>query len=173
MQVMGANGAYAGCWCMFWRLTNQEIQGKTGADNRAALEATVCSGAPAGLILYADDVPVGWCSVAPRPAFPRLFHTNGLSLRDPHDASVWSVVCIYMGKGRRRLGLASALLDAAVTYAQTQGAAVVEGYPVVDADQGKRAGLSSGTIGLFTRAGFTRQSHDEAPGRRVVMRRVL
>jgi GNAT superfamily N-acetyltransferase len=172
MQVMGANGAFGGCWCTFWRLTNQELQAKTAEDNRALLQAMVCSGAPAGLLLYAGGEPVGWCSLAPRPAFPRLFHTKGLNLKDPEDASVWSVVCVFVRKGHRRLGLTSLLLDSAVQYAGEQGAVVVEGYPVLDADQGRRAGLSSGTIGLFTRAGFTRQTQ-QATGRRVVMRRVL
>jgi GNAT superfamily N-acetyltransferase len=157
---------------MFWRLTNQEIQANSADDNRAALQATVCSEAPAGLVLYAGSEPVGWCSVAPRPSFPRLFHTKGINVEDPQDVSVWSVVCVFVQKGYRRTGIAGKLLDAAVEYARDHGAASVEGYPVVDANQGRKAGLSSGTMSLFTRAGFTRQDQVTA-GRRVVMRRVL
>jgi GNAT superfamily N-acetyltransferase len=174
-QVMGTNGGSAGCWCMFWRLTNQQIQAHTADDNCAALQATVSSEEHPGLLLYNDDEPIGWCSVAPRPDFPRLFHTKGINPEDLDDAAVWSVVCIFVKREYRRQGVAGKLLDAAVAYAREHGAAVVEGYPVADADQGRRSGLSSGTIGLFTHAGFTRH---EAPsqalsGRRVVMRRVI
>ena len=136
-----------------FRLT---VQAHSADDNRAALQAIVSSEEHPGLLLYVDAEPAGWCSVAPRPVFPRLFHTKGINPEDPEDASVWSVVCIFVRREHRRQGVAGKLLDAAVEYAREHGAAVVEGYPVADADQGRRSGLSSGTIGLFTRAGFTR-----------------
>jgi GNAT superfamily N-acetyltransferase len=174
-QVMGTNGASAGCWCMFWRLTNQQIQAHTADDNRAALQAIVSSEEHAGLLLYDDDEPIGWCSAAPRPDFPRLFHTKGITVDGPEDSSVWSVVCIFVRRECRRQGVAGKLLDAAVIYAREHGAAVVEGYPLADAEQGRRSGLSSGTIEMFTRAGFTRHeaSGQTLSGRRVVMRRMV
>jgi GNAT superfamily N-acetyltransferase len=160
---------------MFWRLTNQQIQAHTADDNRAALQAIVTSEEHPGLLLYDGAEPIGWCSVAPRPVFPRLFHTKGINPADPEDASVWSVVCIFVKRDYRRQGGAGKLLDAAVAYAREHGAAVVEGYPLTDADQGRRSGLSSGTIGLFIRAGFTRRevSGQTSSERRVVMRRLV
>jgi hypothetical protein len=77
-EVMGENGGYSGCWCMFWRLNNQEIHTETASDNRAALREMIATGQPIGLLLYQDDQPAGWCQVAPRPGFWRLFHTRGL-----------------------------------------------------------------------------------------------
>src|SRR5580700_5605610 len=64
-EVMGENGGYSGCWCMFWRLDNQEIHTKTASDNRAALREMIAAGQPIGLLLYQDDQPAGWCQVAP------------------------------------------------------------------------------------------------------------
>lgn len=171
-RVMGVNGAYGGCWCTFWRLTNREANANSAEDNRAAQEALVRSDAPAGLLLYADGEPVGWCSVAPRPAFPRLFHTKGIVIADPENASVWSVVCIYVKKDYRQGGLANRLLDAAIAYAREHGAAVIEGYPVADPSQGRKAGLATGTISRFARASFVGDGRP-ATGRRVVMRRAL
>lgn len=170
VAVMGVNGAFSGCWCMFWRLTNQQIQGNTADDNRAGLEAAVCSGEPAGLLLYDGTEPIGWCSVAPRPVFARLARTKGITPDDPHDPSVWSIVCVFIKRDYRRNGLTGVLLDAAVEFAGEHGAAIVEGYPVADGDGGSRGGLSSGTVGLFTRAGFTMHVRPST-GRRVVMRR--
>jgi hypothetical protein len=70
--------------------------------------------------------------------------------------------------------VAGALLDAAVGYARGEGAAVLEGYPV-DTAAGRMpaaAELYTGTVDLFTRAGFTEHAHP-ATGRRVVMRRAV
>jgi GNAT superfamily N-acetyltransferase len=160
---------------MFWRLTNQQSQAQTADDNRAALQTIVSSEEHPGLLLYDGDEPVGWRSVAPRPNFPRLFHTKGINPEDPEDIAIWSVVCIFIRREYRRQGVAGKLLDAAVEYARDHGAAVVEGYPVADAEQGRRSGLSSGTIGLFTRAGFTRHEvpGQMSSGRRVVVCRVV
>ena len=53
------------------------------------------------------------------------------------------------------IGVASALLDAAVAYAAEHGAAILEGYPVDT--RGTRissASVYTGTAGMFRRAGF-------------------
>jgi GNAT superfamily N-acetyltransferase len=169
VAVMGPGGGYGGCWCTFWRLTNQVIHDRTPADNRALLEGLVASGEPVGLVLYVDGAPVGWCQVAPRPQFPRLFATRGLDLHDPGDTSVWSIVCVYLGGAARGQGHADVLVAEAVDHATRLGASVVEAYPVADAGTGRRSQLSSGTVGMFARAGFSMVA---APmGRRVVMRR--
>ncbi len=53
-EVLGENGGYSGCWCMFWRLDNQEIHTKTASGNRAALREMIAAGQPVGLLLYQD-----------------------------------------------------------------------------------------------------------------------
>jgi len=171
VEVLGQRGGYAGCWCIFWRLTNQEIHARSPDDNRAALRALVCSQEPVGLLLYHDASPVGWCQVAPRPAFPRLSRTRGLDIDDTADPGVWSVVCIYIAHAARRRGAARDLLEAAADHAARHGAAALEGYPVTDAGGGRSTQLSSGTIGLFQRVGFTMIG--QPTGRRVVMRREI
>jgi GNAT superfamily N-acetyltransferase len=171
VAVMGDKGAYGGCWCMFWRQDNQEIRSQTASDNRAALQRLVTSERPIGLLLYRAGGPVGWCQVAPRPDFWRLFHTRGLDLENPDDASVWSITCVYIARGARGEGVAGQLVRAAVEYAAQHGASVIEAYPVVDPSTGRKTQLSSGTVGMFSSAGFTTVS---APtGRRVLMRRLV
>jgi GNAT superfamily N-acetyltransferase len=170
VAVMGEKGAYGGCWCMFWRQDNQEIHSQTADDNRAALQRLVASGRPIGLLLYRDDRPVGWCQVAPRPDFWRLFHTRGLDMESPDDASVWSIICVYVMRGARGKGAAGQLVQAAVEYAAQQGASVIEAYPVADPSTGRKTQLSSGTVGMFSSAGFTTVS--PPAGRRVLMRRM-
>jgi hypothetical protein len=61
------------------------------------------------------------------------------------------------------------VLAAAVEHARTNGATVVEGYPVDPAQRPKAgpADLYQGTLGLFLAAGFEVVS-DAVPGRAVV-----
>jgi GNAT superfamily N-acetyltransferase len=170
VALFGPKGASVGCWCMFWRLPNNELKSNAAQDNKAALESVVCSSRPAGLLAYVDGEPVGWCAVAPRAEFRRLPRTKALELTDPDDDSVWSVTCFVVRRDRRRAGVATALLDAAVEYARSHGASAVEGYPSV-AGTGGASKLSTGTLGLFGGAGFT--SPRQPSGRLTVVRREL
>ena len=177
-QIMGSNGGSVGCWCMFWRLTNAATAGRTADDNRLALRAVACEGEHAGLVLYDDGVPVGWCSVAPRPDYERVFHTNGIKPVDKaeiDEVDIWALVCVLVAKGHRGKGLSDRLVAAAVDFARDHGASIVEAYPIADSSAGRKSGLSSGTVGLFERAGFAVHTRPgkEAPGRRIVMRRSL
>jgi ribosomal protein S18 acetylase RimI-like enzyme len=169
-EVMGGNGGYGGCWCMFWRLDNQEIHTKTASDNQAALRQMIAAGQSIGLLLYQDNQPAGWCQVAPRLDFWRLFHTRGLRLEQPDDPSVWSITCVYVARGARCQGAGRQLVRAAVEYAGQHGASVIEAYPVVDASKGRRTQLSSGTVDMFSEVGFTIAA--PPAGRRVTMRRL-
>ena len=100
----------------------------------------------------------------------RLFHTRGLGLEHPDDPSVWSITCVYVPRGARGQGAGRQLVRAAVEYAGQHGASVIEAYPVADASKGSRTQLSSGTVGMFSDAGFTAAA--PAAGRRVLMRRL-
>jgi GNAT superfamily N-acetyltransferase len=73
------------------------------------------------------------------------------------DVAVWAVTCFVVRREHRGDGLAGALLEAAVAAARAGGARVVEGYPVDRAVRpaASTAELWHGTVGLFTRAGFT------------------
>ena len=57
---------------MYWRRAAADFNRGKGRANRASLRGLVASGQTPGLLAYLDGAPVGWCSVAPRNAFPRL-----------------------------------------------------------------------------------------------------
>jgi GNAT superfamily N-acetyltransferase len=157
---------------MWWRVPSREFSANGNAGNRAAFQRLVDVGEPVGLLAYDGEEPVGWCAVAPRPAYLRVLRSPALKPDRPDDATVWSVPCFFIKRDRRRAGVAGALLDAAVRYAAEQGATTVEGYPV-DTTAGRMphaAELYTGTVGLFARAGFTVHKRPTS-GRRVVMRR--
>ena len=89
------------------------------------------------------------------------------------DTPVWSIVCFVVSRRARRQGIAAALLDAAIDYARTHGATMLEAYPV-DTSGGRvpSANAYHGTLGMFERAGFTvvdrRQWNATTPSRPIV-----
>lgn len=96
---------------------------------------------------------MGWCSVAPREAFPALERSRVLKRVD--DQPVWSVVCFFIAKPYRRQGLTVSLLKAAAEYARQAGARIVEGYP----EDPKKADIPApfaftGLASAFLQAGF-------------------
>lgn len=169
--LFGPSGAYAGCWCMYPRLTTREFDAEHGEATRQRLQRLVDDGEEPGLLATVDGTPVGWVSVAPRPQFGRirrspLFRPDRRG-EDPDDASVWSVVCFYVARTHRRQGLAGPLLAAAVDHALARGARAVEGYPIVVRPDVTAEMLYWGTVDTFTRAGFE-VTAAPSPGRRLV-----
>ena len=155
---------------MWYRLPRAEYERRKGAGNRTALRRLLAGGQPAGVIGYAGDEPVGWCSVAPRSAFPRLERAR--TLKPVDERPVWSIVCVFVTPPYRRRGVSVALLKGAVAYARSLGATIVEGYPVVP-----RTGMipavfaHPGTPSAFRAAGFE-EVFRPSPAR-LIMRRVM
>ena len=169
-KLFGPNGADGGCWCMWWRIKRSEFDGNHGEANRRAMEAIIRSGEVPGLLAYLDGEPVGWCSVAPREAFPVLDRSPVLKRVD--DQPVWSIVCFYIHRGHRRCGLEGLLIDAAVDYARSRGGRIVEAYPVDPATGTFDTGSAfTGTTRTFRRLGFREVARRSK--RRAVLRRYL
>jgi GNAT superfamily N-acetyltransferase len=152
-RLFGSRGACCGCWCMYWRLLNRQFEEQTGDLNRRNLKAIVDSGAIPGILAYSDGIPVGWCSLAPREEFPRLGRSRILKPVD--DQPVWSIVCFFVAKGYRRQGLTIQLINNAVNFARSQGARIIEGYPVEPKNgQSPDPFVYTGLASAFKQAGF-------------------
>ena len=138
---------------MWWRLKHSQFEKQKGEENKRALKRIVDSGEVPGLLAYADGHPVGWCSVAPREAFPRLGRSRILKRVD--DRPVWSAVCFFVDKQFRRKGVAVRLLEAAVEHAKKHGAMVVGGYPVEPRKASTPDAFAfTGLASAFRKAGF-------------------
>jgi GNAT superfamily N-acetyltransferase len=121
-----------------------------GEDNRRSLRAIVTDRV-AGMLAYENDSPVGWVAVGPREEYGRIQRSRITKPVD--DVAVWSIVCFYIKSGRRGEGIGSALLNAAVTYADSQGATAVEGYPL-DKERVANSDAWWGLAPMFLEAGF-------------------
>lgn len=160
-----AHGKFRYCSCMRWRLTSSEYNRSTKESRVATLDALVSEDIPVGVLAYQDSEPVGWVAIAPREALGALERFRALARVDDHP--VWAVSCFFIDRRVRRQHVTLGLLQAAVAYAQSQGATIIEGYPV---EPGKLY-TYMGSPATFRAAGFT----DVTPaGReRMVMRYVV
>ncbi|WP_314686659.1 GNAT family N-acetyltransferase [uncultured Bifidobacterium sp.] len=152
--LFGDRGACGGCWCMYWRVEKASFESGKGDANRIALRELVMSGEPVGVLGYRGDVPVGWCSIAPRKAYPRLERSRALKRVD--DRPVWSVGCLFVERRHRHQGVSSELVQGAVEYARVNGATIIEAYPVVPHGDGMPgAFLWTGVPSAYRALGFT------------------
>ena len=138
------NPGFRECSCMRWRLTRAALQSSTPLGRARVLDALFMAGTPVGILAYANDVPIGWCSIAPRETCKALEKSASLARID--DAAVWSVVCFFIENRWRRKGISLRLLRAAVEYARTAGAKIIEGYPV---EPGARIHAQMGSPSTF------------------------
>ena len=157
-------GKFGYCSCMRWRLTSAEYRRSSKAERADALFARVIDGEASGILAYDNELPVGWCSVAPRQSYSALERYRALPRIDSEP--VWSVVCFFVSSHYRRQGLTLSLLEAAVDYAASEGALIVEGYPV---EPDAPSYTYMGSPNTFLRAGF--QDVTPAGQKRVIMRR--
>jgi GNAT superfamily N-acetyltransferase len=158
-----AHGKFRYCSCMRWRMTSAEYKRSTKESRVATLDGLVAEDTPVGVLAYQDGEPVGWVAIAPREALGALERYRDLTRIDTQP--VWSVTCFFLDRSARHLGATLGLLNAAVTYARSQGASIIEGYPV---EPDARLYTYMGSPAIFRAAGFVDVT---PPGReRLVMR---
>lgn len=167
--LFGPNGACSGCWCMWWRVPNKEFH--EGAVNQDAFRRVVDEGSPPGLLGYEDGVPVGWVSLGPRTDFRRFASIRKNTFAPVDDLPVWSLVCFYVHKQRRRAGVTRAMLQVAIAWARDQGAAILEAYPNDVPGKVRPVDVFMGTPSLFAREGFVEVARREPT--RPIMRLAL
>ena len=154
------------CFCMYYRKA-----GDTGAggQNRRAMKALVDRGDVPGLIGYEDGVPVAWVSLGPREGYDRLRRSPVMKPVD--ERPVWSIVCFFVAREARGKGLAARMLAAAVDYARSRGARLLEGYPVDREGHVHPDFMFFGAKSMFDAAGF-REVARRKPTRPVVRRKL-
>jgi GNAT superfamily N-acetyltransferase len=111
------------------------------------MQAIVKEGKEPGLLAYAEGLPVGWVSVAPREAYGHLSQSKHYGAVEPEEG-VWSIACFIVHPTARHRGVAKGLLQAAVEHAVARGASAIEGYPHA------RRPDYMGSAEMFASAGF-------------------
>ncbi len=160
VTLFASRGGPKYCWCMAWRATPVEAKQSDGASRKAAFLGRVKQGVPVGILGYLEGKPIAWCSIAPRPTYRAL----GGAPEQPGE-NIWSVVCFFVKREYRGLGITARLIAAAVAHARKHGATTVEAYPV---DPDSPSYRFMGFVSAFKKAGFVEVGR--AGTRRHVMR---
>jgi GNAT superfamily N-acetyltransferase len=142
--LFGRKGGPKWCWCMAFRATPDEIRNSKSPERRKQILGRVKDGVPIGLLAYENDEPVAWVSVAPKDTFQKLGGAEDTE-------GVWSLTCLYVPRDRRRQGLATALVEGAVSHVRKHKGRLLEAYPV-DADSPSYRHM--GFVPTFEKQGF-------------------
>jgi GNAT superfamily N-acetyltransferase len=157
------------CYCIYYRVTSREYppwsDASRSSHNREAMVNLARSNAPPGLIGYRDGKPVGWVSLGPRTHFKRL--ETSPTMRRLDDKPVWSIICFVVPSQFRKQGVAHELLEAAIEYAERQGARLLEAYPVDRGVAGAPSAPWFGSLTMFSAAGFKEVARNR-PSRPIV-----
>jgi GNAT superfamily N-acetyltransferase len=156
-----------GCFCMYYRRSGGGSGIGPGRENRAAMKALVDRGTVPGLIGYQDGRPVGWISLGRREDYAKLQRSPLMKPVD--DKPVWSIVCFFVDAKARGQGVSEALLKGAMDYARSQGATLLEAYPVDKQAPSHSDFMWFGAKSMFDRAGFKEVARRK-PTRPVVRR---
>lgn len=148
------------CWCLYHHgsgpspqegpLPSSEAQGPTNREQRRTL---VEQGLAHGILVYAGDVPVGWCQFGPVGELPRFDenpkYRTATAGRGPPP--VWRITCFTVDARYRGQGVARTALQAALDVMRAKGGGLVEAYP---ADRWDAPAQYLGTRSMFEKAGF-------------------
>ncbi|MDI6943657.1 GNAT family N-acetyltransferase [Microbacterium barkeri] len=175
-SALTGGGDGRSCQCMWPVLPNKEWQTTSVDERERMLRDEIDAGPPPGLVAYADGRAAGWVRVGPRPAQRRVLRSRIVksgTQESLEDDGVWAITCFSIRREHRGLGITRALLDAAVDYARSNGARVLEAYPI-DTDSGRETrsnDLYVGALSTFANAGFKVIAHP-TPSRAVVALRL-
>ncbi|MGN8027116.1 N-acetyltransferase family protein [Microbacterium sp. 22242] len=158
-RALTGGGDGASCQCIWPVLRDKDWNKTTKAERTEMLHDEITSGPPPGIVAYVDGEAAGWIRIGPRPSQTRLGYTRNIvaATQEPlDDGSVWAVTCFSVRRDQRGKGLNAALLKAAVDYARSSGARVIEGYPVdTSAMTVSSNDLFHGALSTFAAAGFS------------------
>ncbi len=155
------------CWCMVFRPMTSAERRSGAAAKKDAMCQRIMANTPVGILAYDVEQPVAWCSIAPLETYTNIrTRTYRPSEHEPED--VWSIACFFIRSKYRRQRMTSRLIQAAIEYAKTNGAKVIEAYPV---DYDSPSYTYMGRIGTFQALGF--KEVGMAGSRRHIMRLAL
>jgi len=154
-RLFGPNGACGGCWCMWWRAETRNWNEVKGAPAKKMFKNLIQKSKAHGMLAFAGEEPVGWCSFGPRQDFPGLERVRAYKRSDISD--VWSINCFFIHRKWRGKGLVRGLLKAAIEAIRKRGVKIVEAYPATTTKDGRKLTGSlawTGPIKIFEEQGF-------------------
>lgn len=172
------------CWCVFFQrprqLSRKEFptRAEMGVRNHQDKKELLDQRRARGILVYADDEPVGWCQYGPGDELPGIDRVRKNPGAAPAGGTpkVWRVTCFVVDKKHRRNGVAGVALRAALDAIRGSGGGLVEAYPIAGWTHGREGSAgpasvqgvrpiapahgsfgnvsTSGTVSMFEKEGF-------------------
>jgi ribosomal protein S18 acetylase RimI-like enzyme len=152
------NPQWAKCYCHFYHVPKSVRWPSLDAQaNRMAMSGRIECGEMEGYLAYADGEVVGWLNAQPRHKFPHACARMGVRAPavDVPDHAAAFIVCFVIAPGRRRSGIARALLDFALADLAARGVRVVDAFPFNVEAGAAAADHYHGPHTLLAAAGFS------------------
>lgn len=117
------NPEWDGCYCQFYLDEREGLEWNgTAEGNRLNAARRIEEGSMTGLLAYHEGKTVGWCHVN--------FKKNVAVYKEGASDKAAIIMCYVIAPDMRRRGLASMLLDEAVSMMKEAGAETIEAYPM-------------------------------------------
>ena len=147
------NGVFGGCWCMGFHAAGVGTETTPALNRERKLERVRAGTTHAALAFDGDDC-LGWCQFGVPEELPRI-KSRAAYEKGRTTSPDWRIACCFVGKGRRRQGVATAALTGALDLIVRQGGGTVEGYPE-DAGSVPAGFLFNGALSTYEQLGFVR-----------------
>ena len=145
-----ASSAAAGAWAS----TPPASARRPRALNRERKLERVRAGTTHAALVFDGDDCLGWCQFGVPEELPRI-KSRAAYEKGRTTSPDWRIACCFVGKGRRRQGVATAALTGALDLIARQGGGTVEGYPE-DAGSVPAGFLFNGALSTYEQLGFVR-----------------
>ena len=136
------NGVFGGCWCMGFHAAGVGTDTTPALNRERKLERVRAGTTHAALVFDGDDC-LGWCQFGVPEELPRI-KSRAAYEKGRTTSPDWRIACSFVGKGRRRQGVATAALTGALDLIARQGGEG-RGLP-------RGRGLRAGRVSLQRRA---------------------
>lgn len=125
------HGVRGGCWCAYYICRPKDFTSTNGDGHLKVHKDIIDKEKTTGLILYVNNVPVGYCQVAKSDVLTKFNYSREYEkLSDDISKSTkWRQTCIFIDKGYRKRHLSSKLFDFAIEYISKNGGGWLEVFP--------------------------------------------
>jgi len=144
---------WSGCYCRFYHMDNEieEWSKRTGEENRLDAIKEIDNGHMTGFLAYTDGKCIGWLNANDWASYKRLQPYVKDTIGDQKTGVV---ICYVVHPEYRGMGVAKALLNAAVEDFRKNGYDAVMALPLNANEFSQR--LYRGTESMYEKAGFNK-----------------
>ncbi len=149
-------GVRGGCWCTFYLCYSNEYNKMTKDQRREYHKMLVDNGLADGIIVYENNVPVGWCQLG-RPEVVKRFDRGRIYSKlnfSENEKADWRISCVFSDKHHRKQGIGKFALTSAIEYIKQKGGGIVEAFPFDFDDKTKAKFQHNGSVEIFKSLGF-------------------